>query len=145
MKTYSTIPTEIELVPGTDDYFATISGRLFRFDGEGFVELAGWTETKRSGDVYRRDWISYSDGSRRKVYRHFTIARTFLGPKPGNTSVVCHGPGGSLDNSVGNLKFGTYYENNVVDRMKGAEYWERWEAFFEYHETNPIDYYKGIS
>lgn len=147
MKHYSTNPVpDLEQVPFTDDYFATRSSRLFRFDGEGFCELQGWIEEKKSGDRYRRDWIhvrSEAGYTWKKVYRHSTIAMTFIGPKPGNCSVVCHGPGGSLENCVENLKWGTYYENNVVDRMKGPEYWERWKSYLEFDLANDVDLYAG--
>jgi len=57
------------------------------------------------------------DGVRRKVTVHTLVARAFLGPRPEGMQ-VCHGPGGSLDNRLVNLSFGSPSKNNGADRWR---------------------------
>lgn len=45
------------------------------------------------------------DGIKDTVYVHDLVAAAFLGPCP-KGMVVCHGPGGPLDNSAENLFYG---------------------------------------
>lgn len=45
-----------------------------------------------------------------KWYVHDAVARTFIGPKP-KGGCVRHGLGGPLDNSVSNLRYGSYSDN----------------------------------
>jgi hypothetical protein len=53
-------------------------------------------------------------GTKRKVAH--LVAEAFIGPKPEGL-IVLHGPNGSLDNSVFNLSYGTYKDNNY-DRLR---------------------------
>lgn len=50
---------------------------------------------------------------------HVLIAAAFIGPRPAG-QVVRHGPNGSLDNSVGNLCYGTQKENHEDKRRDGT-------------------------
>lgn len=66
--------------------------------------------------VNRKDYGEYCetrlsrDGVARTRQVHALVARAFLGPCPDGYQ-VCHGPAGSLDNSVENLSYGTPAEN----------------------------------
>ena len=57
---------------------------------------------------------------RRRV--HELVADAFLGPRPPGLE-VCHGPNGTGDNSVGNLRYDTHTEN-VRDSVRGRTHWE---------------------
>jgi hypothetical protein len=48
---------------------------------------------------------------------HVLVALAFMGPRPEGL-IVLHGENGRLDNSVGNLSYGTYKQNNVQDRHR---------------------------
>lgn len=50
---------------------------------------------------------------------HQLVSRSFLGDKPEGKE-VCHGPDGPLDNSVGNIRYGTRKEN-VRDMMQSLK------------------------
>jgi hypothetical protein len=58
------------------------------------------------------------------IVKHYTVARlvalTFIGPKPPGL-IVRHGPNGVTDNSVYNLSYGTYKENNDNDRRRDGK------------------------
>jgi hypothetical protein len=54
---------------------------------------------------------------RRKAWVHQLVAEAFLGPRP-DGHIVCHGPGGPLDNRVENLSWGTYSKNLKEDRLR---------------------------
>ncbi len=58
-----------------------------------------------------------ADGVSRTRTVHSLVAEAFLGPCP-NGLIVRHGTGGSLDNSISNLSYGTYGENNGPDRVR---------------------------
>jgi len=48
---------------------------------------------------------------------HRLVAEAFIGPCP-EGHIVCHGAGGPLDNSLGNLAYGTPAQNNGADRLR---------------------------
>lgn len=53
-------------------------------------------------------------------YVHRLVASAFIGS--GKGKIVRHGPGGSLDNSIENLCYGTQYENMVEDRKRDGTF-----------------------
>jgi hypothetical protein len=48
---------------------------------------------------------------------HRLVAEAFIGPCP-EGHIVCHGPGGPLDNCLENLSYGTPSQNNGADRLR---------------------------
>jgi hypothetical protein len=48
---------------------------------------------------------------------HRLVAEAFLGPCP-EGHVVCHGPGGPLDNRLENISYGTHSKNTGDDRRR---------------------------
>lgn len=59
----------------------------------------------------------YRDGEVKKPYFHQVVAWAFLPPQPEGTE-VCHGPGGKLDNTPGNLRWDTHFTNVSVDMVR---------------------------
>lgn len=55
------------------------------------------------------------------VRAHQMVARAFI-PNPDNHPLVLHGPGGKLDNSVGNLRWGTQSDNMLDKRRDGTDH-----------------------
>ena len=48
---------------------------------------------------------------------HRLVVEAFIGTCP-DGHIVCHGPGGPLDNRLGNLSYGTPAQNNGTDRLR---------------------------
>ena len=61
----------------------------------------------------------WKNGARQKVSVHRLVALTWIGPCP-NGQQVRHGPKGKMDNSVGNLSYGTPSENSLDMRRDGT-------------------------
>lgn len=59
----------------------------------------------------------HRDGKQYTRRIHKLVAEAFIGPCP-KGMVVCHGPSGSLDNSLANLSYGTHQKNNGADRER---------------------------
>ena len=74
---------------------------------------------QRKGKVLKPSLIRYArvviDGKNVSVHR--LVAAAFIGPCPEGL-IVCHGIGGSFDNSVENLSYGTPSKNNGADRRR---------------------------
>lgn len=65
--------------------------------------------------VLRRDFTNVT----KTVHR--LVGLTFLSPVDGKP-LILHGPKGKLDNSVGNLRWGTYSENMQDKKRDGTDY-----------------------
>jgi hypothetical protein len=52
-------------------------------------------------------------------YVHRLVAEAFLGPCPDGQE-VCHGPIGTLDNSISNLRYGTHGSNELDKQRDGT-------------------------
>ncbi len=59
------------------------------------------------------------DGSQRSEWVHILVASTWLGPCPIDHEVL-HGVKGPLDNSVGNLTYGSHKQNQLDMRRDGT-------------------------
>ncbi len=55
----------------------------------------------------------YKEGIRQNIRVHQLVALTWIGPCP-NGKEVCHGPNGAIDNSVGNLLYGTHKQTVLI-------------------------------
>lgn len=131
------LPEIILRIPGSADYYVSDRGDVYRILKNGtFKKLKPWLEDrKRRGISYFRVAIR-KDGVFRKFYVHHLVCLTFKGQAPEGKRLVCHGPGGHLDNSVQNLRWGSFQENNGIDRKSGSDYseeayLERWSDFYE--------------
>lgn len=56
-------------------------------------------------------------GTRETKMIHNMVAEAFISPRP-DGAVVCHGPGGQLDNRVENLYYATQEQNNGPDKHR---------------------------
>ena len=87
------------------------------YDGK---RLKGRTLALARGDKY--GYLSVclcNHGKQRKLYVHRLVAAAFIGHCPDGQEVR-HGPNGPLDNSVGNLLYGTRSENHLDKRRDGT-------------------------
>ena len=76
-----------------------------------------------NGEGYRQVDLCI-DGKRLTRKVHSLVAEAFIGPRPDGHEVA-HGPGGQLDNSVGNLSYKTHRENSCEDKNRDNEYSSR--------------------
>ena len=75
---------------------------------------------KPAFDAYGYAIVSLSRSNVAKtVTIHSLVARTFLGPRPEGL-LVLHGPSGYLDNSIGNLSYGTPKQNKADELRDGT-------------------------
>lgn len=98
-------------VPGYTDLYAGMDGSLVH--GE-----KGQLEQKIGPKGY---WYVSIPGVRGTVESHRLVAAAFLGPRPKGV-VTRHGEGGKLDNSIGNLCYGTQRQNiqDAIDEGRGC-------------------------
>jgi hypothetical protein len=101
---------------------------LYEVSDQGEVRAPDKVTSTKGGGSYRRPGRSiaqskgrylsvclYKDGRKSTKLVHLLVAEAFLGPRPSPHYVVCHGPGGQHDNSVGNLRYDTQTKN-LADR-----------------------------
>lgn len=96
-------------MPGWPDYSVSNSGRIVSHKGKEPRELRGGLV-----EGYRRVTLS-SDGDRKYLAVHRLVAAAFIGPCPEGMEVR-HLDGDSLNNTLGNLAFGTHADN-MQDRL----------------------------
>lgn len=78
----------------------------------GLLHPAVWGKT----NVHLRV-ILHKDSERATRTVHSLVMEAFVGPRPKGL-VVCHGPGGVLDNRLVNLSHGTHSKNSGEDRLR---------------------------
>lgn len=101
-------------VPGFERYKVSSYGRVIGPRGHVL-------NPSRPGAAKRYLAITiWTEGRNLQVAVHRMVALAFLGPCPDGMQ-VCHGPGGSLDNSIGNLSYGTLSTNNGVDKVRDGK------------------------
>lgn len=106
-------------------YLATVKGEIFRGKNGKFSEIKGWEHFNcHNGKYYRRVELTKTKGTQ-QFYVQRLIAITFLGAPEDQNMIVRHGEGGSLDNSVKNLSWGTHQENQTEDRHRDGNYYRR--------------------
>lgn len=75
--------------------------------------------------VQTRDRLGYCrvslklNGFRKECLVHHLVLDAFVGPRPPGL-VCCHGPSGPSDNSIGNIRWGTYSDNNFDQVRDGT-------------------------
>lgn len=98
-------------IPGFDGYLAWSNGAITGPFGRPLLQ-------KRSGR-YRATVLRTPEGKARELKTHRLVLEAFVGPRPPGM-VGCHGYGGPLDNSVGNLRWDTPAAN-TADRVACAK------------------------
>jgi hypothetical protein len=78
----------------------------------GLLHPAVWGET----NIHLRV-ILHKDREQETRTVHSLVVEAFVGPRPEGL-IVCHGPGGVLDNRLTNLSHGTYSKNGGEDRLR---------------------------
>ena len=58
------------------------------------------------------------DGKQTTLEVHRCVAKVFLGDRSAEGLIVLHGEKGALDNSLENLYWGTYSDNNGIDKVR---------------------------
>lgn len=99
-------------IPGHKKYYASKDGFIYSSKYKELRKLSGCINSAG----YRL--VSLSGGNKKKSYFvHDLILKTFFGEKkPG---FVCrHGRLGKLNNSIKNISYGTYSQNNYDDRRR---------------------------
>lgn len=103
-------------------YFASESGKIYRWTGSEMLEIVGWTERSRYDNqkYYQRVALIFRSGPK-KYYVQRLVLMAFAGI-PENDEIARHKSADSLDNAVTNLKWGTHLENNTHDRKRDGTY-----------------------
>lgn len=121
-------------IPGLPGYSASEDGRIFshwhRVKVPGPVEIVELREPRELKPFDRRTrsnasspylsvCVVHPDTGRRNRFVHELVLLAWVGPRPGSVDEIeaCHGPGGSRDNSVANLRWDTV-KANTADRIR---------------------------
>jgi hypothetical protein len=117
----------ITFTPGLEAFYEVSSlGRIRSKDRESLCRSRrGSYKSRRKGKVLcpaanSRGYFTinaYVNGTSASYSVHQLVAHEFLGKKPQGME-VCHGPNGKLDNSVGNLSYGTARQNQGPDKVR---------------------------
>ncbi len=119
------IEPEKRYIEKSKNYFIGEDGNVYRKNDQDFNIINGWINKTRSGR-YRRAWIFYLDGTSNQMYHHMLVAIYFCGgDKRDEGLLVLHGVEGNLENKKENIKWGTAYENQVEDRKRDGNYYNR--------------------
>jgi len=111
-------------IPGFPDYFASEDGNIWSMKPHNKNSkrpnkprrLAIVIPNRKDGANYRMVTL-YGKGIKKKPRKVcLIILSAFVGPKP-KGKVCCHGPNGSLNDSIGNLRWDTQ-ANNLRDRKR---------------------------
>ena len=95
------------------NYLISIDGQVMstKFGKEKLLKLGkGGIDSKYLNFSFREE------GKQRTLNIHKCVAKVFLGDRSSEGLIVLHGEKGSLDNTLENISWGTYNDNNGVDR-----------------------------
>jgi hypothetical protein len=112
---------ELKPIPGFQDYYASSDGNIWSMRPNNYT---GWKRptkpTKLKGSPNPKNGYChvglYRDGQCKQFFVSYIILTVFVSPRP-DGHFACHGPNGKLDNSVGNLYWGTP-KQNTADRVR---------------------------
>lgn len=106
-------------VPGWDLYEVSDLGRVRSLHGgKGSGKRGGLLKPSRAGrNIHLRVALYSDDGTKKVRLVHQLVMEAFIGPRPPGM-IVCHGPGGPLDNRLVNLSHGTHSKNSGEDRLR---------------------------
>lgn len=125
---------EFRQYPGDSRYLVGTKGTIIGAKGSPLK-----TELHRTGtgkEPYRRVWVG---GKHR--YVHAMVLETYVGPKPPDMNLGRHLNGNSLDNSIENLRWGTYSENELDKVAHGTHQNARKTHCKRQHELSPENVY----
>jgi len=99
---------QVRGVPGYPGYFCTTSGQVI--------------STKRRKAFFLKSTVNEAGYyrvalRRRHMYTHRVVASTFHGPPPPGCDQVRHLNGDKSDNRPENLRWGSHFENNFIDKQ----------------------------
>jgi HNH endonuclease len=112
------LPAGCRPVPGHARYAIGPDGRAWSCTysgGAGGSRVGPWR--RHRGKVGRRGYLEVKVGGRSR-YVHDLVLEAFAGPRPAGLE-ACHGDGGRLDNSRGNLRYGSRVEN-MADAIRAG-------------------------
>ena len=104
-------------VPNYENYMVSNFGRIFSsWQSDNYKELK--LNVDNNGYVY----VSLCDGLNKpkKFKVHILVMKSFVGEKPMKNICVRHLNGDKLDNSLNNLSYGTYKENEDDKKNHGS-------------------------
>lgn len=128
-------PSELAAIPGCPGYSASRDGRIFsHWHRVGFgpvvVDMARQPRELRQFDRrtlrgYASPYLSVNlvrDGKRCNRFVHELVLMAWVGERPGSPHEIeaCHGPGGSKDNRVENLRWDTTKANRADQDIHAA-------------------------
>ena len=114
-------------IPGRTGYWADAFGRIYSSWKPRQRILCKAPITRRVTTLFTHHRTTYEivslrvGGKTRGEQVGRLVLKAFVGLPP-RGYVCCHGTGGSLDNRLSNLRWGTVQENNVADRMRDGTY-----------------------
>jgi hypothetical protein len=79
----------------------------------------------------------YADGNVRKARIHTLVAESFIGPKPEDATMVCHGDGNHDNNHPSNLRWGTQLDNMADVKRHGNHHWANLTHCTRGHKFTP--------
>lgn len=141
-------------IPGLPGYSASDDGRIFSHwhrDGFGPMRIDEELPARelrqfdrrtlsRRASPYRSVCVIHPGTGRRNRFVHELVLLAFVGERPGSVDEyeACHGPGGSLDNSLENLRWDTI-KANTADRVRANYARARAET-----DVEPVSGYRQI-
>jgi len=106
-------------ISGFPGYFATEGGNIYSIKRRG--RHGGYGPLHKLVPTRDREGYLivnlYRGGKPHLRMVHRLVLETFIGPRPLGME-CCHGPSGKLDNSIGNLVWGTRSKNYGEDRVR---------------------------
>jgi hypothetical protein len=122
-------------VEGFPNYLVSSLGRIYSIprvhSRGGIMNLTLWRDGKggQNSGFTRLVVMLQGQSGRKNCMVHQLVAAAFLGPCPPGLE-VCHGPNGSLDNRVGQIRYDTHQRNVGLDKRRdgtqpvGEEHWK---------------------
>lgn len=122
------MPEEIRRIPGTEDYYISRTGKIYRDYGDGCFYPIKTHVNARNGYVYAG--LCYAGTNR----VHRMVALTWI-PNPNNYPVVGHKDNNRANPCADNL-YWTTYEGNTHDAMKDGRMWQY--SGYEDSQSRPV-------
>jgi hypothetical protein len=112
-----------KLIPGFLGYFATEDGDIYSAWRHGcgnkkFGDLhKKASHPNNVGNMTYRQVSLICNGKATRQYVGHLVLLAFVGPRPAGYQ-MCHGPNGSLDDSIENVSWGTTKKNSCDDKLR---------------------------
>jgi hypothetical protein len=132
------------VIPGCSAYMVGSDGSVWSRLEQG--RWKRWSPTYRrislvpSGDGYLQLSVIADDGSRIQTKAHKLVALAFYGPRPDGCDLIRHLDGVRDNNSVGNLRYGSYQENaeDTVRHRRSVRGERAWGAKLTWGQAGEI-------